>query len=443
MGTKSTTVYGIQADTSDVDAAAETVTNSTTIKVVDNTTVAEVNFTAAASISSSISTIKNSPAKTKSLQTQLSETVVADDASDEEKAAVVTALSGQIDTVINSIAEIDGVSEAVVNEITAALTTVQSSISDNPTKAELVTVAVLSEMASTVASSTEVTEEVITKGLETYETLKVISEVSEIDVLGDLDISALLKSMTGKGVSRDDEEEEGPEITPAVIQESVDSILEQICEDGKFSAAKYKSFIFQASAIKSSIDLLMQGYFAKGYNYLTEDLTVLSGKDLGLTIDDLVLYAVCTVFAELDKLGAGTVAPALQVFVDLNYGVLSDLENVGPGNDFKFPESEADQQKLETAVWYVDKNIDDVGLTSITKATSADERFSLAMEEIMNDAAAAFTGNGSTTIFEKDAPVVVRAFAGALVESGYAKILNLIKQGNNGSIAGLFADTKK
>lgn len=444
MGKMSNNVYGIPADTSAADEAASKVSNSTSVeKDEDGNYVATVDFEAAASITSSISTIKDSPAKTESLLTQLSSPVVADDATDEEKAAVVTALSNQIDTILGDISKIEGVEESLVNEVTSALNDVKSSISDNPTKAELVTVAVLSEMATTVAQAKDADEALIAKGLEAYDTLKVISEVSSINVFGDLDINSLIGSLS-KDISRDDEEEN--KFNPAILSKTVNKILGMLCTDEKFDSAKYKSFIFQASAIKSSVDLLTQGYFGN-VNYLTSDLTKLNAKGFTLTVDDLVLYIVCSIFSELDKLGTTVESESNPVYltpvvlgqlIDLNYGVLSNLAGSDLKHDFVLPE---DPSTILTTLGLIDSNIDGKGISEESMVgESAGDIIGNIMKEIGDDAKAVIA-NPVNTMFCKDAPVMIRTIAAMFVESDWTSVLKTIGA-KNGTIQELLANKK-
>ncbi len=325
MGSMSTNIYGIEADTRDAAAATESVNNSTTISTNEQTGEVEVtiNLEAAASITSSISTIKKSSAKSEALKTQLSETVASNEV---EAVAVKAAITAAATEVATSLAP-KAAENSLVAELQSVLENVSNSISDNPTKAELATVAILSQIATTVnnvASAETITEEqkdaYLEQGLAAYDTLVVVSDVAKLDVIGNIDVASLLRDYT-RGVSRseDDIPDDVKDKIVAVAQQTFSKLLTMLTTDKKFDVKKYNSFILQATAIKASIELSASKFTAENI----DSILLNKGIDLGLTIDDLCLYLVCSLFVEVDKFG---VLPTYQYGTtnEINYSTYKD-----------------------------------------------------------------------------------------------------------------------
>ncbi|MBO4719582.1 MAG: hypothetical protein J5658_06895, partial [Prevotella sp.] len=216
-------------------------------------------------------------------------------------------------------------------------------ISENPTMAELTTVAVLSEMAATVQTvatsdtSTYYGEEGLTEqglavadsALSSLDTLKMTSEVAGMDLLGDVDIMALISSMNGgsKGIN--------PEVLPylAGFKTPIATIAGLVTNPTtkKFDEAKYNSLVAQAKAIKMSYDLL-SAIYVKPATIADVDAVLTAKTKHGLIVDDLIRYLVSVIFVSIDKAGG---EKALEDFVNADgiYDALMDIENAGNAFD--------------------------------------------------------------------------------------------------------------
>ena len=240
MGKMGENVYGIEANMSDVNNATETVSASVAVQKDESGNVsATIDFATAAKITESVSAIMDSEQKTEALKQELAKPVIAEidtsSMNEEEKQqaeeqqkqqqqAVQAVLQEKADTLasqFNAIIEAQATAsetEKLTEEQVELITTVQEAlssitISDNPTMAEVTTVAVLSEMATTVqtvaTSDTSVyygeeglTEEglaIADTALSSLDTLKVTSEVAGMDLLGDVD--TMLASPTNRTFS--------------------------------------------------------------------------------------------------------------------------------------------------------------------------------------------------------------------------------------------------
>ena len=342
MGKMGNNVYGLEANMTDVNNATEAMNNS--VSYNSESGAAEIDFTAAAKITESVASIKDSEQKTEALKEELSKPVASSEA---EQAAVQTALQAQAQAVSQNVQDaIDALGSGATPEqvellqtVKDTLDSVKENISANPTMADLATVAILSEMATTVQTvaaadpATYVGEEGLTdagmevadSALASLDTLKMTSEVAGMDLLGDIDIMTLISSMTGgsKAINADVLKYlagfKGPIATIARLVTNP--------ETKQFDSKKYDSLVAQAKAIKMSYDLLSSVY-AKPTSIAEVDAVLLNKTNHGLIIDDLLRYVVALTFVSVDKVGAKA---ALEDFINAPgiYDALMDIEKDG------------------------------------------------------------------------------------------------------------------
>ena len=416
MGKMSNNVWGIEADTSAADEATANVDNAVEKDEDGNVTVS---LSTAAAITTSISEIKDSPAKTEALKSQLSETVAS---TPEEGAAVKTAITTAITEAAASI-ETAAQSNTVVAELYTALTNVEASLSENPTKAELATVAILSEVASTVAevaTASEAPSEAqlnayLEQGLAAYDTLVVVSEVANIDVIGDIDVASLLS-----GLSKDVSRAEDDGFDYSIFKGSMAKILNMVTTDKKFDTKKYNSFMLQATAIKKSMDLAVTKFVAEN-----PDDILKKGIDIGFTIDDLGLYLVSSIFVEARTLGGAAWDTFAQAYVDANYDAI-----VSFGKDAEFKDVEG--FVFLTAMATIDSKIDG----SLSEASNPDRTKDSILAELGNDMKYALA-NQTKFQFTADVFNILRTAAVILVDAEYTGLLKM--NGGDGTITGLLS----
>ena len=358
MGKMSENVYGITANMADVDNATATVSNSVTVTVNPDTGVAtaDIKFNDAAKIMDSVAKVKDSEQKTEALKEELAKPVVDTSSMSETEAAaqnkaVKDAMEAQTAALTTAVeqkkseAVAAGATEeqiAILDTVLDTITSVQNSISDEPTMAELSTIAVLTEMATTVqevaAAAVDptqqdkyVTEEGLTEeglkvadtALSSLDTLKMTSEVAGMNLLGDVDIMDLMTSLTGgsKGID--------PKVQPYLVafKAPVATITSLITTEGKFDGKKYDSIVAQAKAIKMSYDLLSALYVTPE-TILDIDAVLSKKMNHGLVVDDLVRYILALTFVSIDKANG---KEALGQFIDAGdgavYAALMDIGN--------------------------------------------------------------------------------------------------------------------
>ena len=319
MGKLDTNVYGIPANLQAVDTAVETIDEA-----VSGTEVTISAETAGAIIESVIA-VTDSPTKTEALKQTLTEPVLAEGTA-EEQAAVKASIITAADTAKvpeATIAEYDETRQAIANAVNSAIDTVAAGISDNPTKAELATVAALKTISDAVQGGIEYAE----TGLAALEALKITTDAAQIDLLGNFSITELMNSFQEKGISRGGEEETAVDQYLPMLNKTLSQLSACLLEDGQFSAKKYNKFIFECKAIKLSYDLIA----ADKEIDLSVKLSEQGDFDKGLTIEDLGLYLIASFAVKANELGEALQATLTDIVNQ--YGADVQLEDI---KDFDF-----------------------------------------------------------------------------------------------------------
>ena len=305
MGKMSGNIYGIPANLKDVDNANNKISGAVTVNGSDVTVT--IDASTAQSIVSSVVAVKNSDTKIAALKSSLSETILGEGASDALKSELKDQITAQAEACkITDTTGFDEVQETLAELLNAVIDGVSDSLSDNPTKAELATVAVLATLSEAVKSGDEATY--IEAGLTALDALKLTTEVGEIDIFASISVSGLLE-MLDKSISRDGEEE--IDIFAAFFEGSVSQIVSCITENGEFTEQRYNKFVMECKAIRASYEMI-----AKSYDIdLDSALRGQASVDSGLVIEDLGHYLVAVVFSAVDNYVAD-IADYLDSFVD-------------------------------------------------------------------------------------------------------------------------------
>jgi hypothetical protein len=332
MGKMSGNVYGIQPNMKDVDAATEKVDD--TVKTEGDTVTVEIKSEDAKNIVDSVLAVQDSSSKTEALQESLSEPLLKE-ATDAQKQQLQSQIEGQAESSKIATATVEsysGEQKELAEAVNKALDAVKGSISENPTKGELATVAVLKTLSDAVKEG----EGYADAGKAAVDALKITTEVGKVDVFANADISALIGKISGKGISRDGEDSGIKDYLPILSKSAADIIKCFTTADGKFDSRRYGKFILESRTIKTAYEMIAKSYKIN-FNIKLEDQKI-EGK--GLTIEELGRYLVATIFSELDRIskegeavwkGKKSDAPEntfrsfLNSYVTANYDKLMDL----------------------------------------------------------------------------------------------------------------------
>lgn len=317
-------IYGIRANMADVNKASGAVDSS-----VDSD--GNVNINKAADIMKLLDGIKQSQQKTDALRESLQEsagTTAAKLAASVEDTK--TALASKIATLE------DGNRKTVANVIQSALESVETSVSPNPTKAEVATVAILNEMAKIVTDlDDDSIENIADQGQEALDALLIVSGLGSMDLLDKLTLQNILGSVGSKAAGDNDEQ---------FFQHMVTNLVKFVCTDGKFSQLRYNSFIFQAKILRSAYEMISLKYIRNATSVNDYDAILKTSFSHGLDVEDLVKYIISWNFIELDNIiGYDIIGETLGALISpTNYDKLTNLSD--PSKDF---DDEAMQEALK------------------------------------------------------------------------------------------------
>ena len=337
MGKMSGNVYGIKPNMKEVDAATGKVEDA--VQKKGDKIIVVIEPEDAKSIVESVVAVKDSISKTEALMESLDQPLLETSATAEQKEAVQKGIQAQATaSKLDPAKYTDDTQKALAGLVNSALDAASTSVSSNPTKAELATVAVLKTLATAVDSGKGYAE----AGLAAVSALKLTTEAGRVDVFANADISDLISQFMGKDISRDGSEDLKKWLP--VFSSSAADVVRCITANKLFTEERYNKFILECKAIKASYEMIAKEYDIKIDSKLAGQT---AGND-GLTVEDLGQYLVASAFALMDDLSregapnvtdktADPLAELLKVYINGwgegelhvkgNYDALVDLVN--------------------------------------------------------------------------------------------------------------------
>lgn len=328
MGKMGNNVYGIEPNMQQVNETTKEFDNKVTKNEAGDV---EVELVDPADLISSVAEIKNSTKKTEELKKQLDEPLAKDGVSGGE---IQKALKEKVDEIISEATKIvdekalenaDEKIQSAYQSVKQALDDIKESITDNPTKADLATVSIINDLATTVSNiasnpddymkdgelDTEKIIEDANKALQALDALKVTSTAADLDILKDFNLASLFSS-SGSGSKALSDDSSSPKDEDAMRKfmfSAIDSFTKMVSVDGEFDEVKYNRFIFQMRAIRTAYETtawLVTPSLAKGEDQFAVVDAIIDGKNIigldSFSANDLVLYAASVVFTECNKL---------------------------------------------------------------------------------------------------------------------------------------------
>ena len=328
MGKMGNNVYGIEPNMQKVNETTKQFDDKVTRNEAGDV---EVELVKPADLISSVAEIKNSTKKTEELKKQLDEPLAKDGVSGEE---IQQSLKKKVDEIISeatknvdeeALKNADEKLQSAYQSVKQALDDIKESITDNPTKADLATVSIINDLATTVSDiaskpddymkdgelDTEKIIEDANKALQALDAHKVTSTAADLDILKDFNLASLFSS-SGSGSKALSDDSSSPKDEDAMRKftfSAIDSFTKMVSVDGKFDDVKYNRFIFQMRAIRTAYETtawLVTPSLAKGEDQFAVVDAIIDGKNIigldSFSANDLVLYAASVVFTECNKL---------------------------------------------------------------------------------------------------------------------------------------------
>lgn len=338
MGDMGNNVYGIKPNMEDVAVVTSTIDNSVKTEKDEETGEDKIviDLDSANEIIQKLSEIGTSTQKLSQAKEDLKAELKVEG---KESTEIQTALKESLDKVITNTLPNTEETEAIANEqvkkvvedVKTALTTIKDKIPETPTQADLATVVIINSLATQVAELKEEDEHnadalipLVDKALAALDALKVTTEVSDIDVLGEFNITSLLPSAKKEETKEMSKEDYMKYVSQ--LEQSIVKLVSQFAEKDsngvyQFNTVKYQRFILQMSAIRASYEIASYALMPSiGSDFLSGDnlnglmgdekvnifkgeldnIKTLKGKG-DFDTNDLVLYLLSVVATEMDK----------------------------------------------------------------------------------------------------------------------------------------------
>ena len=412
MGNMSGNIYGIEANLMDVENATNQVDGAVAVDGEGNVTVS-LEAKTAQSIVSSVVSVKNSETKKEALKTSLSEPLLGKGATDASKAELKAQITAQATVSKIDTATVAEEKKELAESVNEVLDAVQASLSDNPTKAELATVAVLATLSDAVKNGNEETYK--EAGKAAVDALKITTEIGQVDLFANIDLTKLAEMFT-KGISRDiardgEEEQDMLDKFMPVFGDSIPEVLDCLTENEKFTAQRYAKFVMECKAMRASYEMI-----AKGYNIdVNAQLRGQVAVDSGLTIEDLGHYMIAVMFSAFDSYDSeNAMVPFLTLFINGNEELPSNYALIKEFDRDKLPDvTEEDSPYYEKA----QAAADSMGANMVDEY-NPEEDFSEFFVSAVKD---------SSTIIGKKVNGVLQTIGVILIDSEYEGLLDQVE----------------
>lgn len=333
LGKMGENVYGSRADTAKVDKTdeklSETVTYGEESAAIDWGEASDA-------VKVGTEEVSGSTQLKQAMHEKMSEKITEDK---QESGKVSQAMKDKLDDIGTKIGGSETASPAT-GSIAEATAAIRKSVAEEPTKADLATVAIvgsLAEDAVRIAEAEKGTEEyyktmneVAKNSLSAIKALKVIGSVSKIEpMLSEIDFSAFIpESGKAKAMELDAEEADG---LIARISESTRPILENLKalmeEDGVFSADAYARVVSDMYALRIAYEVYaaaLNPIEAQDIEAALENaLAIVKGEvgyigqeqareESGFIFDDIVYYSLSLILTEKDGVVYGNLCDYLE-----------------------------------------------------------------------------------------------------------------------------------
>ncbi|MBR2281033.1 MAG: hypothetical protein IJ863_00260 [Spirochaetales bacterium] len=291
MGKMGNNIYGIKPD---VRKANDTASKVEATKQQDGTV--SIDYTGVASIVDSIQDLKASDSNIATLKGLLSEPVFRNQADID---ALKTSLSDKSDAIADGIGED---ATGVKKTIRDAAQAYAASLGDVPVKSDLAILAVIDRMAKS-ADELEGAD-LVDEGLKCVDALKLLTNVGEVDALGDSDIKNLIELFQKPKSSSTSRAFSGENFTKT-FDKSLKKIVKLVTNDDKtFDVNVYRDIVLESFAIKAAYDMVTQDYEIDFLSLLMGLGSEGEAGTLGLKLEDLGTYLICSTMvtmAEIDN----------------------------------------------------------------------------------------------------------------------------------------------
>ncbi len=315
MGKMGTNVYGLSASTQEAVETAAKVDGSVSYQSDGD---AQVDWSSAASVAGDFQAISESKQQTEAFLSEMNKPV--SDKS-EESEAVSDAMKQYAEekslSVLHEASETQpGPKRDAMIAMANSMATVATAITDNPTRADLATVAMVGRIAENSMeflnlseSQTDRKNEISTDVLSIIMTLRAMKGAGEISAsMANLDVASVIgtkKDISPSAFENMGEKDIVNRLTEA-IKPSLVAVKEGMESEGQYSQEAHKNLVMNLASLRSAYEAWCM--MSNTYTDPVEDdavQVILGNKNIPLceniTFDDIVLYAVSVIVTENEE----------------------------------------------------------------------------------------------------------------------------------------------
>lgn len=318
MGWMGNNVYGIKPDLRKPNAA---------ISVIDSISgTSELNLSDSRKLIDLVEEFKGSSSSVEAFRNSMSEAV---NTSPEAFDAVKDDLSAKVEE-IKDDPSLDVNARDIMVVLKEAVDSMSGAVFASPTRRDVVTVAMVNELVNhvydTVKDGTFDKNKLASSASGVLDVLKLSTDFSEINFIGDIDMSSLIDSLLSRDISRADSK-----VAVHVVGKTVGKVTGLITSNGRFDSDRYDRFIMEARAVEATYEMVMAPYV-----FLDEDVTMLdmmtrAPSQSGLVVDDLTTFlstGVVSLMKKMESIPNGLWLDFLESYLQGDTVVaLSDLKN--------------------------------------------------------------------------------------------------------------------
>ena len=321
MGWMGNNVYGIKPDLRKSNAA---------ISIVDKISGTDsLDLSVSGELIESVSKFKSSQSSVDAFKDSMSKRV-------DTSRAAFTVVKNDMDDKVRAIKDDPSMDEnaqnimIVLEEVVNSMTDL---VFDNPTRRDVVTVAMVNELVNDVYNSAMAgpinLEAISNKAAGVLDVLKLSADFSSLNIIGDIDMSGLIDSLIGKkSIDRADSK-----VAVHIIGRTVGKVTDLITASGSYDKTRYDRFMMEARSVMVAYEMTFAPFV-----FVDDQLEMLSmlfgsAPDFGMEVDDFTTFlstGLVSLIKKMENLPNGMWEEFLGNFLQGdNVVALSDLKNNG------------------------------------------------------------------------------------------------------------------
>lgn len=311
MGWMGNNVYGIKPDLRKPNAA---------ISIIDKISGTDsIDLSLSDDLIKSVQKFKTSPSSVEAFREKM------DDAVDVNSDAFLAVKNDMVDKA-DEIKDMGGEAGSIMIVLSDVIDSISDAVMENPTRRDVVTVVMVNKLVEDVYDSvkdgTFDVNVISDEALGVLDVLKMSTDFSSLNLIGDIDLHSLIDSLLSKSIDR-----ANSKVAISLVGTTLGKVTGLITADGSFDEARYDRFLLESRAVMIAYEMVMTPYTFMTPENAIEQMGG-SGHQFGMVTDDLTTFLSTGIVKLMEKLPANTWRNFLGVYLKGdNVVALSDLKN--------------------------------------------------------------------------------------------------------------------